>query len=130
MAPPIPKQAFSKTGWSYAGLGFEFIGMFLACAAFGHWMDSLFWPEKSWGLLGGIFLGFFAGLFHVLLRTKEIEKLSDEQAKKASRLETKENTQQKIDRIESEISDVSRRLRDALGDLDSEKRDTEREKQQ
>lgn len=106
------KNTGSNSGWEYAGLGFEFVGMFLVCTVLGWWLDSLIWPEKQWLMLGGIFLGFAAGLYHILLRTSQLEKMDQPSRPESKKKE--ENQTMKIERLESEMEDVGNRIEDFI----------------
>lgn len=109
---PMANERFSSSGfssgWAYAGLGFEFVGLFLACTAGGWWLDEKFWPRAgSPAMLIGLFLGFGVGLYHVLYRTRQIQ---NKQAERSQQQSSQQTDSRRMDQLEEGIDDVARRI--------------------
>lgn len=108
MSERFPNKSKDSGGWGYAGIGFEFVGLFLACTALGWWLDQKFWPEgDGYVMLGGVFLGFATGLYHLLLRTRQIQTRTESKLK-AQR--SRRSNQQRMDQLEDGIDDVTDRI--------------------
>ncbi len=103
----------------YLGLGFEFLGAFLMCAGAGYLVDRYLTESGRPGLflIAGVFVGFGAGLWHLIRRTSAIgewEKLHLAEKKQAR--EADEDVATKADRITREIDAVSERIGRVLED--------------
>jgi F0F1-type ATP synthase assembly protein I len=61
-------------------LGLVFTGCVLLTAGAGYWLDGVFEVENNWFFLGGLALGFVAGLYHLVKALLGFEK--EEAAKK------------------------------------------------
>lgn len=103
----------------YLGLGFEFLGAFLMCAGAGYLVDRYLTESGRPGLflIVGVFLGFAAGLWHLIRRTSDIgewQRLHIEE--KRQKQEGDEDVATKAERINREIDAVSERIGQVLAD--------------
>jgi putative F0F1-ATPase subunit (Ca2+/Mg2+ transporter) len=55
-----------KSAGRYSGAGFELLVAVLITAGLGYWLDKRFWGGHGWGVMGGLVLGFAAGLRNLL----------------------------------------------------------------
>ncbi len=55
-----------KSAGRYSGAGVELLVAILVIGGAGYWLDGRFWGAHGWGLMGGVVLGFAAGLRNLL----------------------------------------------------------------
>lgn len=63
-----------KTVGRYVNLGLIFAGCVFLPAGAGYWLDERIGTRTPWFLLGGLALGFVAGLYHVVKTATALEK--------------------------------------------------------
>lgn len=114
------------------GLGFEFMAAFLMCAGAGFGIDAWIAGKMAPGLffIIGIFLGFGAGLWHLIRRAAELEAITEERdaemrAAQANESRPREPGSEEIrarmDRIERGVDRIHRRLDDTFGGDESDR---------
>ena len=73
---PQETESPPTRGYAFLGIGFEFIFVFLAFTAAG-WLCDLYVPwdsgQAGGGILVGLFLGLFGGLWHLYRRSQELQ---------------------------------------------------------
>jgi F0F1-type ATP synthase assembly protein I len=119
--PESPAPSGSGGGMAYLGLGFEFMGAFLLMTGLGYLLD--YWLSESGRpglfLIIGLFLGFGAGLWHLIRRTNQMQEW-DRQEEAAQRTEPARykdiDIETQVQRIAREVDAVHQRIDTALKD--------------
>jgi F0F1-type ATP synthase assembly protein I len=63
-----------KSAGRYSGAGVELLVAILVIGGIGYWLDGRFWGGHAWGLIGGVVLGFAAGLRNLLRNAEGMQK--------------------------------------------------------
>jgi F0F1-type ATP synthase assembly protein I len=63
-----------KSAGRYSGAGVELLVAILVIGGVGYWLDGRFWGGHGWGLIGGVVLGFAAGLRNLLRNAEGMQK--------------------------------------------------------
>ena len=63
-----------KSAGRYSGAGVELVVAIVAVGGAGYWLDARFWGGRGWGLIGGVVLGFAAGLRNLMRRAQGMQR--------------------------------------------------------
>ena len=63
-----------KSAGRYSGAGVELLVAIMVIGGVGYWLDGRFWGGHGWGLIGGVVLGFAAGLRNLLRSAEGMQK--------------------------------------------------------
>ena len=103
----IQEKRDRSAALGYAGLGFEFVGIFLFFTVGGYFLDRyLFGRPQAW-LFVGLFLGLTGSFYHLYRRVLFMQTETDE--KNQTRAEP-ESADAQMDRIERGLREVGDRI--------------------
>lgn len=109
------------------GLGFEFLAVFLILAGAGFGIDSWIAGKVAPGLffIVGLFLGFGAGLWHLIRRANELAEITDQMEADFREAQADESRPRepgsaeiraRMDRIERGVDRIHRQLDETFGE--------------
>lgn len=116
-----------RTGMAYMGLGFEFLAVFLILGGAGFGLDAWIAGKVAPGLffILGLFLGFAAGLWHLIRRANELAEITDRMEAELREARADESRPRepgsaeiraRMDRIERGVDRIHRQLGETFGD--------------
>ncbi|HEX2973090.1 MAG TPA: AtpZ/AtpI family protein [Tepidisphaeraceae bacterium] len=62
----MPSQRQEPSWTRYAGMGFEFASVLIACTLVGYWVDYHWQIQNHWGVLVGTFIGVVGGGYNFI----------------------------------------------------------------
>ena len=115
-----------RTGMAYMGLGFEFLAVFLMFSGGGFGLDAWIAGKAAPGafFIIGLFLGFAAGLWHLIRRANQLAEETDQMEAELREAQADESRprdpgsaeiRERMDRIERGVDRIHRRLDDTFG---------------
>lgn len=119
-APRRPISAYA-----FVSLGFEFLGA-LALTGFAGFAADQYLNSRPWFLITGVFLGFGAGLWHIVRRATMIQAAMDEQEREPSSAEESTSDRQRIDRAAADLKRTEHDLDQGLKEIESRLADLRR----
>ncbi len=113
---------------AYLSLGFEFLSAFLMFAGGGYGLDYLLSESgrPGAGLIVGLFLGFGVGIWHLIRRSNELQRLEErdaalrreqEQSEVISASTSSEDIHARLQRVQRGVDAVHRKLGAALDSI-------------
>ncbi|MBX7058181.1 MAG: AtpZ/AtpI family protein [Leptospirales bacterium] len=112
------------TAYSYAGLGFEFLGALGMFGLLGFFGDRwLGW--QPWLLIVGVFIGFGAGLWHVIRRASAIQRVLEEQEREEAGAAPLVSDRQRLDQLDARLQQTERQLQSGIEEMQRKLRKTQ-----